>query len=382
MRVGRAIPVFYPETTGPAYQAQEISKRLIKRGHETPVYATTRGAEKKPQIETVDGIPVRRFQTFFGRLPYDLVPGVIPTLARDDFDVLHAHGYRNFLTDVSFAVSRLRHIPFVLQTHGTLIGYRRTAVDSPTWQYRVYDAVTRRVAARRADHVIVSTTQEREEAVEFGVSQERISVIPVGKNVEHYQSAPLSPPEDVFRLLFVGRLAPGRNVEQVVEAMAELPSDIELRVIGGEVSLNVGSSDGYVDKLITLTEHLGVSDRVSFVGPKYEDELVKEYRSAHAFVYTSRYENFGQTILEAAASGLPIVATPVGVANDLVEEGVTGYLVPFDDPEATATSIESLRSSDHRAMGRRLELVVTQEYSWPSIIDEYERIYSDLTAKQ
>lgn len=378
MKIGRVIPVFYPETTGPAYQAREISKGLIKQGHKSPVYATTRGAENHPRIATIDGVPVHRFPTYSGGLAYSIVPGLIPPLFRQDFDVIHAHGYRNPLTDIAFAVSQIRGIPFILHTHGTLLGYQRTAVDSPTWQYKLYDVITRRSVADRADHVVVSTTQERLDAMKFGIPEERISVIPVGKDVDFYQSTPRTPPEGVFRLLFVGRLAPGRNVEQVIKAMPELPSNVELRIVGEEVSLNIRQDQNYMDKLGQLVNSLGISDKVTFVGPKYDDGLVSEYRSADVFVYTSRYENFGQTILEAAAAGLPLVSTPVGVANDLIQDGKTGVLVPHGDSDAIVTAVESLMTADRGKKGERLSQRVSEEFTWETIIQKYEKLYTEL----
>jgi len=382
MDVVRTIASFYPKITGPAYQAREISRGLINRGHRSPILTTNEGVSEEPQRDEIAGVPVYRFRQFPDGTPYVLVPGLLKRLAETEADLFHAHGYRNFCSDAAALVGRRRGIPLVVQTHGTLLGYDRIVHDGRTWPYELYDTVTRRHTIRRADRIVVSTCQERQEAREFGVPDDRIEVVPVGKDVKRYQSVPHDPPDEKFRLLFVGRLDPSRNVEVAIRAMEALPEAVELQVVGGDATRSNATEESYVERLRTLARELSVSDRVRFTGPKYDEELVAAYRSAHAFVYTSRYENFGQTVLEAAAAGLPVIATPEGVAPDLVEHGETGYLVSYDDPSEVVDAVTELRDSPHRRMGRELQEKVRAEYDWGAIVDDYQRIYRDVLNEQ
>lgn len=380
MNVLRTIPSFYPKVTGPAYQASQITHGLRKRGHEGGIFTSTAGAENEPATDTVDGIPVRRFDSLPIPFPYEIMPQAPPALWRTDADVIHAHSYRNFLSDSAYVISQRRKIPFVLHAHGTLLGYKSIIGTDSAWPYRAYDALTRKRVVKNADAVVVSTSEEYDEAVEFGVAESKIHSLPVGKDVNRYTAIPRNPPEDRFRLLFVGRLDPSRNVEQLIEALSSLPIDITLRVVGGEVQRSNASEPGYLDRLKSICEGLGVTNRVTFTGPKYDGDLIEEYRMADLFVYTSNYENFGQTMLEAGAAGLPVVATPEGVAVDIVRDGQTGYLVPHGDPEAVADAIQQVRDRGSREMGQRLQDRVKADYKWETIIDDYVELYRDLTS--
>ena len=96
-------------------------------------------------------------------------------------------------------------------------------------------------------------------------------------------------------------------------------------------------------------------------------------------MYISHYENFGQTILEAAATGLPIISTSVGVARELVEDGENGYLVDDDNPAMIADRVNRLLDIDRRKRcGKRLKELVKERYSWGRIIDGYVKMYEEI----
>ncbi|GAH42294.1 unnamed protein product, partial [marine sediment metagenome] len=102
------------------------------------------------------------------------------------------------------------------------------------------------------------------------------------------------------------------------------------------------------------------------------------YQAADIFVYTSLYENFGQTLLEAAAAGLPIISTPVGIAPEIVIDGETGFLVN-DDSKMISERIRQLNNvSTRREFGTRIREIVKKKFAWSNIIDQYLQMYQDL----
>ena len=106
-----------------------------------------------------------------------------------------------------------------------------------------------------------------------------------------------------------------------------------------------------------------------------QDELFNWYSKGDIFVYPSLYENFGQPILEAAAAGLPIVSTSVGVAKEIIQDGETGFLVAGDDQEI-ADRITQLADNNLRMkMGNALKKKVRNLYGWQKIIDQYMDVY-------
>ena len=116
-----------------------------------------------------------------------------------------------------------------------------------------------------------------------------------------------------------------------------------------------------------------------FLGERRGEELAAIYASLDVFVHSGPYETFGQTLQEAAASGLPVVAPAAGGPLDLVEDGVTGYLVPPSDPGAFTTAVARLAADPATraafgAAGRRKVL----GRSWPVLTEELIGHYSQV----
>ncbi|MDE1045692.1 MAG: glycosyltransferase, partial [Nitrospinaceae bacterium] len=118
---------------------------------------------------------------------------------------------------------------------------------------------------------------------------------------------------DILQLLFVGRIARVRRIELLIQAAEKLTFPFHLTIAGGEEKTSSVTRSGYMKELKDLAQKLNLNNKISFAGRKTQEELKEYYRMADIFVYPSKYENFGQPLLEAGAHGLPIVATPVGV---------------------------------------------------------------------
>ena len=97
---------------------------------------------------------------------------------------------------------------------------------------------------------------------------------------------------------------------------------------------------------------------------------------ADLFVYSSKYENFGQPLIEAGAHGLPIIATSVGVARDIIIDGETGYLTS-DDPKTISDRIQLLQ--DHKLrqqMGVQIKGLIREKFDWENIMKQYVNLYN------
>lgn len=313
-------------------------------------------------------------------MQYRFVPSIVIPLLKEDYDLVHAHGYRNFITDAAFLASKLRNKPFVLHGHGMLGGYDKFLKKK--YPYRLYDMSTFKIVAKKANALIVSTNQEFNECVEFGVDKDRIHVIPTGIDVNEYNITAVSRDANQKRVLFVGRISRDRNIEQILTAfknLLEKMQNIELRIVGGETKRSYADKEGYLAGLKMLAERLGVDKNVKFLGPLYGKNLIKAYKSADVFVYTSFYENLGHTILEAAASALPIISTPVGIANDIVIDDETGFLIGYDANELYKKLSHLLNENKKlRQLGENARELVERKYNWNSIIDRCVELYQSL----
>lgn len=169
-------------------------------------------------------------------------------------------------------------------------------------------------------------------------------------------------------LLSVGRLSPEKRPELLLEAFALLREehpDVRLAFVG----------DGPARAALEATAPPGVR----FLGELHGGELARTYASADVFCFPSTTDTFGQVLLEASASGLPVVAAAAGGAQEIVRDGETGILVPPDDTPSLAAALGALvRSEAFRrrlgAAGRTSALERGWERSFTELLDAYRRL--------
>jgi glycosyltransferase involved in cell wall biosynthesis len=242
--------------------------------------------------------------------------------------------------------------------------------------YHLYDIATLKTSAKRAQAIIVSSKFEYEDAVEFGIDKDKIHIIPMGIEVEKIEKDQSS--SDQLKILFVGRIARVRRIELLLQAISRLNFPFHLTLAGGEEKTSSVTRIGYLNELKQLTKQLNLENKVTYVGKKTPLELKTLYQSADIFVYPSLYENFGQPLLEAAAHGLPLISTPVGIARDIIIQGETGYQIS-GKPEEIQERIESLRDGKLRVqMGKRMQDEVENRFDWGNIMDQYMNLYRSL----
>jgi len=257
------------------------------------------------------------------------------------------------------------------------LGYKKY-LPSPLqkFPYQAYDLLTLKASAKRANAIVVSSEMEFENAVTFGISPKKLHVIPMGVDIPVSQNRQKE--NGPLKILFVGRIARVRRVELILQAVKKLSISCTVTIVGGEEKTSSLTKSGYLDELKELCKDLEMDDRVTFTGPKSPEELPSFYSAADVFVYPSLYENFSQPILEAGSYGIPVIATLVGVAPEIIEDGKTGFLIS-GEPSILAQRLEQLGNfSERKKMGLKLQEKVRQKYSWNRIMDQYMELYRSL----
>jgi UDP-glucose:(heptosyl)LPS alpha-1,3-glucosyltransferase len=237
--------------------------------------------------------------------------------------------------------------------------------------------LTFKTSAKVADAVVVSSKLEYEDAIEFGIKKNKLFVIPMGIDVDEYDDSQINH-EGTINILFVGRIARVRRIEILLQAVAKLSIPYQLILVGGEEKTSSLSKSGYLIELKNLCKALNINDQVTFVGSVPQDELSNWYSKGDIFVYPSLYENFGQPILEAAAAGLPIISTPVGVARELITDNETGFLFTGDVQELTDRITQLIDQNGRKEMGKALRQRARSLYGWKKIIKQYLDLYYSL----
>lgn len=181
-------------------------------------------------------------------------------------------------------------------------------------------------------------------------------------------------------LLFVGRIQPLKGLDIAVRALAELDrSDAQLIVVGGASGVE-GESE--LRRVNSIIEEYGLGGRVHFYDPQPHHLLSTFYRAADVVLVPSRSESFGLVALEAAACGVPVVATSVGGLISLIDHGRTGFLVPQRDAIGFAGYAARLLDDPVLALSMGTAAAEgAKKYSWQSAALRVRRVYSELLAR-
>jgi glycosyltransferase involved in cell wall biosynthesis len=256
------------------------------------------------------------------------LPRLMSLLHRGRYDVVHAHGWPGLLF-VALASMRSRGSRYVLSEHNVTNRRRHRSWLRPLdrWVYSRYDRVVA-VSDRVADALVawLPETAGKVRVVHNGVEPAALDPSPRARTA-------LGIPLDVPLLLFVGGLHRRKGLDVLLDALAHLTpeswSTKPALLVCGEGPLQHTLRARAVD--------LGLSGRIHFLG--YRQDVPALMMAADLFVLPSRWEGCPMVVLEAMASGLPIVATAVGGVPELIEDGVHGRLVTPADPAALAAAI-------------------------------------------
>jgi glycosyltransferase involved in cell wall biosynthesis len=247
-----------------------------------------------------------------------------------------------------------------------------------------------RTLVREADAIIAECPQDQTDLVRlYGADARKMTMVPCGFDPREF--APMSRFEareklgldpDEFIVLQLGRMVPRKGIENVVRAMALLPRDIHPRllVVGGESDAPDPRATPEIGRLQGIARQLDVTDIVTFTGRKQRSQLRDYYCAANVFVTTPWYEPFGITPLEAMACGTPVIGSQVGGIQYSVVDGLTGYLVPPNDPKALADHLAYLQA--HPALARALGLAGIRRaqtmFTWEQVASQLAATYGAL----
>ncbi len=192
-----------------------------------------------------------------------------------------------------------------------------------------------------------------------------VSIIPNGVDATLF-SPPATRPGGPVRLLFVGRVVRQKGLDVLFDALAEL--DVTL-----SWTLDVVGDGPARVELAAKANRLGLTEKIRFQGWRGRADMPALFREADLFVFPSRDEGMPNAVLEAMASGLPVVATRISGNEELVRPGETGLLVPPEDAAALGQALARLLGGgeERAAMGHGARRLAEAEYSWQSVARRY-----------
>ncbi len=315
------------------------------------------------------------FRALAERLPFDLVHDV------------QSLGYGDLLLKAG-------GLPVVANIHHPLAIDRRNAVlQARSVGERVrrivfYPFWMQELVARRLDRIITGSANSAHSVCEtFRLPPDKVVAIHDGVDVDTFHPLP-GVPKTPGSLLYVGnsedRNKGARYLLEALHLLRRRASPRGARVRGLDFRLTfVDRPREALDLAPRLVEEFGLGDRVTFTGRLPLEELVQMYNASEVVVSPSLYEGFGLPAAEAMACGVPVIATTAGAFPEVVEDGVTGRLVPPGDAQALAGAIEGLLADDslRRRMGEAGRGRVEERFSWASVAARTAEVYAEAIAE-
>lgn len=399
MYVAHVVQRYLPAPlTGSEIYMRRISEGLVEKGHRVVILTSNAydlmalrnriqgrllpiGISKANDVEvvrfrvhsyfsTIAGILHKIFHVFPFRSLNDalatvalgpIMPGLYFHLLREDYDLVHATPQPLANVLMAWLATRKR-LPFVCtpQFHFELPYY--------------YNEVFRMIL-RCSDAVIACTYVEKGKLIEFGIPQTKVHIVPRGINPKEYETFSSNNfrerhhLEDALIVLYAGTKAYDKGSIHLLKAM-----EIVQRRRKDAVLVSIGLSTPEWEKCKReLFGRVNVID-LGFVS---EEEKRKAFNTCDVFVMPSRAEAFGIAYLEAWACGKPVIGARCGAAQEIIKDGVNGYLVRFGDIGELACKILLLLESNslREKMGSDGRNKVVQDYTWSKAVERIENIY-------
>lgn len=366
MRIIQVLPTLEEEASGPSYSVPRLAEALAELDHD--VSLMTAGG----QAVTPGGrLDFQRYPRDFGNVPIlrvlELSRGLHGALRRDaaQAQIIHANGLWTAPTLYPGWAARRSAAALVCSPRGTL---SPVALARSAYRKRVFWLLAQRKAVAQAALIHATSEQEYRDIRTFGLRQP-VVVIPNGIDLP---AAPAGRGRGGRRrLLYLGRLHPIKGLETLLQAWAQVAAefdDWELRLVGpGE--------DAYVTRLARLAADLRLP-RVAFAGPSYGAQKTREYHSADLYVLPSLSENFGMSVAEALAHGLPVVTTHGAPWSRVAARGCGWWVA--GETEAIAGALREALGKSPLAlahMGAKGRDWMAANYSWRSVAQAMEHAY-------
>lgn len=343
----------------------EVASEAIRRGHQLTLLASDVSPDLL-QSSLVRWVPisVRGLPTeLLKNLVFSQKSAVWLARHRAEFDIVKVNGA------ITSAKSDVNAVHFVhsswLKSPTHPVHQDRNPYGVYQWCYTSLNAAWEKQAFRRARQVVAVSEQVKQELLEIGVPEPKIRVILNGVDVREFHPGAgdrhrLNLPDAVPLALFVGDIRSNRkNLDTVLHALVRVP-ELHLAVVGAT------ESSPYPE----LARRLELSHRVHFLG--YRRDLPDLMRGCDVFVFPSRYEACTLVLLEAMASGLPIVTATTAGGSEIVTEACGAILADPEDLTGLALLLQQFTNDPKclRQMGQSAR-TIAQEHTWSSKAQAY-----------
>ena len=378
MKVLHVIPSISPRRGGPGVAALEMAAALRQQGVEASLLTTNDdgpgllGDLPLGRWIDHDGVPLLAFGRWSPPIralrEFAVAPDLSQWLAAHlaDYDLLHIHALFSYPSTSAMAQARQAGIPYVLSTIGQLCHW---SLARSSRRKRLMLRLIERRNLDGAAALHVTTGAERDQSADLGLATPAV-VIPLGVHLPPNRATQVQSGAGPTRFLFLSRIHPKKQLEQLFAALALVPGDWILQIAGeGEPA--------YVAALQRQAAQLGIASRCQWLGFLAGEAKWQALAAADWFVLPSASENFGIAAIEALAAGLPVILSPeVAVAELLSSSGAA--IICASEPRVLAATLERALAKPTQAQRQEARRLAAERFAWPAIADQLQGAYAEV----
>ena len=369
----------------------QIARQLGRLGNQVDVY-TRRHDPNDPQIVQLGdnarvihlnaGPYFSEKETLHRHVP-EFLDGLrqFQRTAGISYDLVHSHYWLSGYAGAD--LSQEWNIPHATTFH--TLARKKLAARAGEKESELRMATESRVM-HHADAIVVSTDNEREDLYRlYHVPPHKVEVIAAGVDSDLFRPSDKAAAraelglEETRVVLSVGRIEPLKGLETLIGAMARLEdrTSTRLLLVGGTLG-----QDRELARLKSVAAGMGIQDMVTFVGAVDQSELPTYFSAADVFVLPSYYESFGLVALEAMACGTPVIASRVGGPKAFVQDGLTGYMIPWHCPDPYAERLDILLANPalRESMGKAAT-AKARTMGWDRVAGRLMNLYESLAGQ-
>jgi glycosyltransferase involved in cell wall biosynthesis len=390
MRILKVVQSYFPfrDRGGPVFKVRALAAGLAQRGHVVTVLTADLGFGRKKGFQVaaercrwgwttnIDNVKAIYLATTGRYRAVTLNPGIFAfcRASISDYDVVHFYGLYDLLSPAASHFCRRQFIPYVIEP----MGMYRPIVRSLRLK-RIYLNLLGHRFIEGGRYLVATSEQEKRELIDGGIDAARIEVRRNGAELP-----PSEPEPGKFRreqgisgdakvILFLGRLVSKKSPDMLIEAFANWCTNSGRGKNAVLVLAGPDEGDGFLARIQSMADGLGIRNRVLFTGPLYDNAKWSAYRDADLFVLPSQNENFGNTAGEAAACGTPVIVTNrCGIAPFV---GAAGEVIPHDLSALENALGRMLQDSMLRESRREGCRAFVSSLSWKEPLDQTEEMY-------
>jgi len=367
---------FPPRPGGIGSYVYCLSKKLLEKGHAVTVI--TRGPKSRTQRERVDGIDLFKV-SFFPFYPFHIAihrvfVNNLLKLLEPRLTLVHLHTPLPPPIETSLPIVTTVHTPMKIDARFHEILDIRSLTER-LQSTVVYPPIERKLFSLSNKITAVSLSVAGE-LREYGLEPDKVTVI--GNGVDEETFFPLRNAMPVQKyVLYTGILRARKGLFDLIDCaryVCKTHQDVKFLVCG---------TGPFLYRLQERVREIGLQRQIIFLGYVTKQKLIQIYQNATVHVVPSHYEGLPTVLLEAMSCGLPVVATDVGGNNEVISDGVNGFLVPPRSPKAMAEIILRLLDDDtlREKIGEAARKTIEKRYTWNRITGNILKCYEDTLMK-